>query len=59
MAKVRLTMFSGEYRFVEIPNNKQALSDFVQKLSERLDKSVSVQIECDLFGYSGIVRGNK
>lgn len=59
MAKVRLTMFSGDYRFVEIPSTKQALNEFVQKLSERLDKNVSVQVECDLFSYSGVVRGNK
>lgn len=59
MAKVRLTMFSGDYRFIEIPSTKQALSEFIEKLSQQLSRNVSVQVECDLFSYSGIVRGVK
>jgi hypothetical protein len=58
MIKLTLTSFSGSRKAISFATPAQ-VQTYIGALPNALPKSVTLQVECDVLGISGVVKGNK
>jgi hypothetical protein len=58
MIKLTLTTFSGSRKAISFATPAQVRS-YIGALPNALPKTTSLQVECDVLGISGVVKGNK